>query len=312
MNGFGALRSRLRVTILSAGFLKLKKKITILPDFSRRCPAVDPEDHHLFVSLGCAAENLSQASEAYGLKSESLFDSTSGTLSFSLKPQAAQSSALYHAIPSRQTSRTQFDRRKLSVADLKTLERAGRGIGVNVILLTEQFKIEETLELVIAGNSVQKNDAAFMSELKSWIRFSESEAVQKRDDLFSITTGNLPLPRWLAETLMPLFFTEKSENEKFAKHIRSSAGIAVFVSERSNRLHWTEAVRCFERFALQATALGIRYAPINQLIEVSKIRNEFANRFELKAGQRPDMVVRFGYGPEMPRSLRRSAETTLV
>lgn len=25
--------------------------ITILPDFSRRCPVVDPEDHHLYVSL---------------------------------------------------------------------------------------------------------------------------------------------------------------------------------------------------------------------------------------------------------------------
>ena len=32
--------------------------ITILPDFSRRCPAVDPDDSHLFKSLGCAAEKL--------------------------------------------------------------------------------------------------------------------------------------------------------------------------------------------------------------------------------------------------------------
>src|SRR5579859_6334017 len=31
--------------------------IAISPDYSRRCPAVDPDDHHLFVSLGCAAEN---------------------------------------------------------------------------------------------------------------------------------------------------------------------------------------------------------------------------------------------------------------
>jgi hypothetical protein len=28
--------------------------VTILPDLSRRCPAVDPDDHHLLVSLGCA------------------------------------------------------------------------------------------------------------------------------------------------------------------------------------------------------------------------------------------------------------------
>ncbi|MFM9887270.1 MAG: Tat pathway signal protein, partial [Burkholderiales bacterium] len=33
-------------------------RIAILPDLSRRCPAVDPDDHHLYASLGCAAENL--------------------------------------------------------------------------------------------------------------------------------------------------------------------------------------------------------------------------------------------------------------
>jgi hypothetical protein len=32
--------------------------ISIMPDLSRRCPVVDPDGHHLYVSLGCAAENL--------------------------------------------------------------------------------------------------------------------------------------------------------------------------------------------------------------------------------------------------------------
>jgi hypothetical protein len=38
-----------------------EQSVSILPDFQRRCPVVDPDDHHLFVSLGCAAENLLQA-----------------------------------------------------------------------------------------------------------------------------------------------------------------------------------------------------------------------------------------------------------
>jgi len=41
--------------------------IAILPDLGRGCPVVDPDDHHLFVSLGCAAENLVQAAAAHGL-----------------------------------------------------------------------------------------------------------------------------------------------------------------------------------------------------------------------------------------------------
>ncbi len=33
-------------------------RVDILPDFSRRTPIVDPDDHHLYASLGCAAETL--------------------------------------------------------------------------------------------------------------------------------------------------------------------------------------------------------------------------------------------------------------
>jgi hypothetical protein len=33
-------------------------RIEIIPDQTRRTPVVDPDDHHLFISLGCAAENL--------------------------------------------------------------------------------------------------------------------------------------------------------------------------------------------------------------------------------------------------------------
>ena len=42
----------------------------IAPDFARRCPAVDPDDHHLFASLGCAVENLVHAAAATGLKAD--------------------------------------------------------------------------------------------------------------------------------------------------------------------------------------------------------------------------------------------------
>ena len=51
-----------------------ERAISILPDLARRCPAVDPDDHHLFVSPGCAPENLIQAARAYGLNGEARFD----------------------------------------------------------------------------------------------------------------------------------------------------------------------------------------------------------------------------------------------
>ncbi|MGB5208170.1 MAG: Tat pathway signal protein, partial [Azonexus sp.] len=69
--------------------------------------------------------------------------------------------------------------------------------------------------------------------------------------------------------------------------------------------------RCYERFALQAAALDIRNAMVNQPVEVSSLRPQFATFLGI-GGRRPDLVVRFGRGPKLPPSLRRPVEAVLT
>jgi hypothetical protein len=83
------------------------------------------------------------------------------------------------------------------------------------------------------------------------------------------------------------------------------------LKQTAHKAHWIEVGRCYERFALQATALGIRNAFLNQPVEVASVRSPFADAMGL-AGQRPDLVVRFGRGPSLPRSLRRPVQAVLV
>ncbi|MFQ4138041.1 hypothetical protein PGN35_017155 [Nodosilinea sp. PGN35] len=74
--------------------------ITILPDRSRRCPVVDPDDHHLYVSLGCAAENILQAAKAHGLAGQVQFDSTGeGAIHLTFTPCTPENTPLVEAIP---------------------------------------------------------------------------------------------------------------------------------------------------------------------------------------------------------------------
>jgi hypothetical protein len=288
------------------------RAISILPDLSRRCPAVDLDDHHLYVSLGCADENLLQAALAHGLMGNAVFDSwESSALQIALEPTKAIASPLFDAIPKRQCTRAEFDGKPLSNEELTLLEQAGTGNGVRMILLTEKSAMEKVLEYVVQGNTAQMNDPAFVAELKAWIRFGSDEALSHGDGLFAKSSGNPVLPRWLGGSLFNLFFTTKNENEKYAKHVRSSAGIAIFVSAKSDKQHWLEAGRCYERFALQAAALDIRNAFLNQPVEVLTLRPQFANYLGID-GQRPDLVVRFGRGAEMPRSLRRPVEAVMI
>ena len=272
---------------------------------------MDPDDHHAFVSLGCATENLVHAALAHGLNGEAAFDVTYETIRVALSPTRAEASALFNAIPARQCTRGEFDSKPLSNADLSLLERAGRSNSVRMLLLTERPAVERVLDYVVQANTAQMADLAFVKELKSWIRFNGAEAVHKRDGLYSATTGNPNIPTWLGELAFGLLFKPKGANDKYARQTRSSAGIAVFVGQSADKAHWIEVGRCYERFALQATALGIRNALVNQPVEVQAVRPQFATAFGL-TDQRPDLVVRFGRGPAMPSSLRRPVQAVLV
>ena len=130
------------------------------------------------------------------------------------------------------------------------------------------------------------------------------------DGLYSATTGNPNIPGWIGDLVFGWIFTAKGENDKAARQVRSSAGIAVFVGQSADKAHWVEVGRCYERFALQATALGIRNAFLNQPVEVRSLRPQFAAAMGL-AEQRPDLVVRFGRGPAMPSSLRRCSSKSV-
>ncbi len=289
----------------------------IAPDLSRRCPAVDPDDHHLYISLGCAAENLAQAALAHGLMARAVLGAADA-IQITLESTRSVTSPLYAAIAQRQSTRSEFDGQALSSDDLRLLQASGQSAGVQLLLITEKPQIESILEQVIAANTAQMADPAFVEELKSWIRFSDAQAVQTGDGLFSRASGNPSGPPWLGRIVFPLLFKASSENDKYAKQVRSSAGIAVFASDAvesvdslTNKAQWVATGRAYQRFALQATALGIRTAMLNQPVEVVSQRTAFAASLGL-GQRRPDLVVRFGHGPLMPRSLRRPVDAVLM
>ncbi|MFZ1104808.1 MAG: Tat pathway signal protein [Hyphomicrobiaceae bacterium] len=277
-------------------------RITIAPDFARRCPAVDPDDHHVFASLGCAAENLVHAAAATGLKASLAVEADAIAIMLERAPPLA--SALVDAIPRRQSTRAAYDGKPVAGETLRLLEQAGTGDGVSVLVITDRVKIANVIDYVVEGNTAQMRDKAFLDELKGWMRFNEADAVSTMDGLFARSSGNPALPAWLARLLLPLVFTESGGNDKYRAHIQSSTGVAVFVSERNDKAHWIEAGRACQRFALQATALGLKHAFINQPIEVPRLRQQFASYLGIGA-RLPDLAVRFGAGPELPRSLRR-------
>ena len=109
-----------------------ERSITVEPDLTRRCPVVDPDDHHLFVSLGCATENLAQAALANGLRAEARFNPASaGAVVVNLEATKALASPLFLAISERQCTRGDYDGKPLSSEELRLLEQVGGYFGLS-------------------------------------------------------------------------------------------------------------------------------------------------------------------------------------
>ncbi len=286
--------------------------IDIRPDLTRQLSAVDPDNHHLFASLGCAAENLAIAACMHGKPGEVIFDPVKGgAVGLVFGKGTSPEAALFDAIPKRQSTRGLFDGRPISVAHLATLAKAAVMPGVDLVLMTDRSQINRIRDLVVAGNTAQMADAAFVDELKSWLRFSPRYALKTGDGLFAACSGNPAMPQWLGPSMFDLAFKAGAENDKYASQIASSAGIAVFVAAKDDAEHWVLAGRACQRFALAATALGLKHAFINQPVEVTGLRPELAALVGVP-GRRPDIVMRFGYGAQMPFSARRSIEAVMA
>lgn len=286
--------------------------LTIIPDFSRRLQSVDPDNHHLFASLGCAAENIVQAAPLLGLAPsiEPPADLHDGII-VKLESASIGPNPLAQTIHLRQCTRAGFDGKLIAIGDLKSLEAAAAGGKTDVALLTSHEDISRVGKLIIDATLAQMQDGAFVAELKNWIRFSYGQALDTRDGLFSLCTGNPALPGPVGNMLFGLFATAASESRRYAKQIEATSGLAIFSSVEDNPQHWFEAGRSYQRFALEATRLGLKHSFVNQPVEVPSFRPELL-RAAGRTNGRVDLVVRFGYGPEMPRSLRRPVDAVMT
>jgi hypothetical protein len=74
---------------------------------------------------------------------------------------------------------------------------------------------------------------------------------------------------------------------------------------------WALAGQASQRFALQATALGLKHAFVNPPVEVTRFLPQLATLVGLP-GRRPNLLMRFGFGTTLPWSPRRPVETVLA
>lgn len=287
-------------------------RISIRADASRRCAVVDPHDHHLWVSIGCATENIVQAASGLGREAKVAFvggDQPEVVISL-VETDERVAAPLANFIALRQSTRCAYDGKPVPESHLKRLQEdvADRGVEARLVITPAEHHQVETL--ILKANAAQLETTAFRRELKQWLRFNESDARSFGDGLFSACSGNPELPEWLGKIMFDCFYTVASANEALAAQLTSSSGFILLHSRQNDIRQWIDVGRSTQRLALQMTALGIKMAFVNQPLEVESFRPRLLSALNLR-GRHPDVLIRYGYSPVMPSSFRRPLEAVL-
>jgi hypothetical protein len=284
--------------------------IDLHPDFTRRLPVVDPKDRELWISLGCALENLIVAARATGFETVVSYPETADFIRIRITASTPRSDALFEAIPRRQNTRSAFDGRPIDSSAFDQLRAMRLEPGVAVRFVETPGDLGVVGEYVALGNIRQFSDPAFITELTQWVRFNKREALATLDGLHSRSSGSPEVPRWLGRRVLSGMKPETQAKADIAK-LRSSSGVVVITSATDDRTAWVRTGQVYERLALTLTSLDIKLAFLNQPIEVTEIRGQFGSALGL-GGALPQLLFRFGYADPLPQSLRRPVEDLII
>ena len=306
------LRFLLRYAILAPSnrntqpwhFSVSRDQVTIHSDSSRWQQVSDPHKRELYISLGCALENLLVALEHFGFgyvvtRSPGAEDeSIVAQVAILDRPVASPRGAnLFKAIVRRHTHHGRYRKRAVGAGALRTLMACKMEHDLE-LLLTPDAAIKRAVDkLMLQGDALALANPRYRKELAD-----------------CIGEGSFGGP-WLLSLAQEFAVAHLGVRKVIArgdhKALISSPVFGLISGHSGSNEARIKAGQLLERLYLAATALGLVLQPISQLLEVDQVRLNFSKLF--RAGGVPLMPFRLGYA-DTPghRTPRRPLEEVLL
>lgn len=282
--------------------------ITIIPDLEAALPVVDGNNRELFISLGCAAENLCMAAGYFGYTAHITECSIKGIIVKLSKNELAVKDPLFHQIEKRQTNRSIYNGHQISDEILDRLQSVRKENGVQFYFTEIGTPLADTItRYIMKGNEIQMKDIAFKNELLSWMRFNKKQVEATHNGLSYLVFGNPPLPRILARPIVSLFLRPKVQNKSDRRKTDSSSHFVVCTTQQDTIKEWIALGQTLQRFLLKATESGISYAFLNQPCEVKALAADLREKLPVNK-EYPTLIMRIGYAKPTPYSPRKEIE----
>lgn len=287
--------------------------LAVYADRRRALRVVDPQDRELTLSAGAAVFNLRVAAEYFGheYRVELLPDPTEPNLlaRFHLGLRAdtgAEDVLLFHAITRRHTNRQPFLPDPLPSDLGERLQSAAAREGAWLVCVPDEERRLALAELIAEADRRQWADPHFRRELAQWVR-------PKPGATDGIPVQDYGIRDWLAAAGPLILRTfnrgdgQAARDHELATH---SPCLALLGTAGDAPRDWLQAGQALQHVLLTARAEDVHASFLCQPLEVPELRERAAE----VVGQSgyPQVLLRLGYGPEVPPAPRRSPREMLL
>jgi len=278
-------------------------QITIHADLSRWQRISDPHKRELYISLGCALENLLVALEHFGIgyvatrAPGAQDESIAVQIAILDRPVASPCrSGLFEAIARRHTHHGLYQRRAVGAGALKKLMDCKAEHDLNLLFTSDRAIRRAVDRLMLEGDARAFANPHYRKELADCIGEGSFGGPWLLSLAQEFAVAHLGISKAVA----------RGDHAAFA-----SSPVFGLISGRSGSEEARiKAGQLLERVYLAATSLGLFLQPISQLLEVEAVKLKFSKLF--RAGGVPLMPFRLGHaGTPGHRTPRRALEEVL-
>lgn len=290
-----------------------ENSIEIHPNFDKSLSVVDFDNRELFISLGCAAENLCIAAVCKGYIPTLSVDSK-GIITINLSKTEIKipDNKLIVQIDKRQTNRSVYNDKKVHKDTINLLANISLEQNIGMHFFENGTSAYDSIASYIEqGNRLQMTDKAFTAELKSWMRFNKKQSNKNRDGLSYAVYKAPNLPVFISKPIISSYLNAKAQNKGDIKKIKSSSHFVAFTTPNNTIEEWVNLGRSLQRFLLHSTQLGIAHAYVNQPCEVRELVGGLQQAVGIR-NEHITILLRIGYAEPAPYSQRKSIEEVVL
>lgn len=285
--------------------------ITILPNYKVALPVVDPYNRELFISLGCAVENLFIAATHSGYKAH-ISTCCQEEIRISLIQADMDTDPLFAQIEKRQTNRGLFNGIQIPPETLERIKSFRKEAQVQFYIFEKESSSAQTMkEYIREGNKIQMKDQLFKTELLSWMRFNTKQVEATQNGLSYQVFGTPALPESIAKPIVKLFLKPNLQNRSDMHKIDSSSHLVLFTTCNNTFKEWINTGRTLQRFLLKLTEAGVSCAFMNQPCEVEALASDLQKSLPIH-NECPTILLRIGFAAPAPYSPRKEIGKILI